>query len=218
MLGFGKKTGDKYPLEIKCKSDCFEKLKDYITKRTYNPDEIVIYITRTNTGEHSTTGTLVTDDGTISGYTVELPRGTDDECKTSCDDTSIPYDCYCIMEGTYDFEVNTKVYEEENKQYLTNNSLRIISDIENGRDGVLVHKGSDDAKGWAKGCILPMPSRPIDNCKYGDYKVPPRIDSNVSHQFVIDICNWVRQRENEIRQRNAKVKNIPHRIVISKTF
>ncbi|MCQ2375519.1 MAG: DUF5675 family protein, partial [Salinivirgaceae bacterium] len=174
-LGFGKKNGDKYPLEITCNYDCVDDLKNYVLNSAYNPDEIVIYITRTNTGEHSTTGTLVTDDGTISGYTVELPRGTDDECKTSCDDTSIPYDCYCIMEGTYDFEVNTKVYEEEKKQYLTNNSLRIISDIENGRDGVLVHKGSDDAKGWAKGCILPMPSRPIDNCKYGDYKVPPRI-------------------------------------------
>ena len=217
MLGFGKKTGDKYPLEIKCKSDCFEKLKDYITKRTYNPDEIVIYITRTNTGEHSTTGTLVTDDGTISGYTVELPRGTDDECKTSCDDTSIPYDCYCIMEGEYDFEINTKLYNEGSwKENFTNNTLRITSSIPNGRVGVLVHKGRDDAKGWAQGCILPMRKEPAKNCKYKSNDRKNEEDD--PELFTKEIVDWVRQRENSIKSRNPNLKSIPHKIVITKTF
>jgi hypothetical protein len=224
MLGFGKKDGDKYPLEITCNWDCVKDLKEYIINRTYNPDEIVIYITRTNTGEHSTTGTLVTDDGTISGYTVELPRGTDEECKTACPETSSkPYDCYCIIEGTYNFQVTTY---SKNANYV-NKSLRIISAIPNNRVGILVHKGQDDAKGWARGCILPMPKKPADNLSYDDRfkkdshgQMLRQNNASESEDFVISIVEWVKQRETEILSRNTNlnIKSIPHKIVITKTF
>lgn len=208
-------NNDKIALTIQVEKSKADDLQKYIGGYTYNPDEIVIYITRTNTGEHSTTGTIVSDDGIINGFSVELPRGTDSECMTSCPDNSkIPHNCYCIMEGTYNFEINTKKYDEGDTK---NTSLRIISRVDNNRIGILVHGGRDDAKGWAKGCILPMPKKPIDNCVYGAENRNNSKDESIS--FVQHIIDWVHGRETEISMRTKKdIKSIPHKIVITKTF
>ena len=204
---------DKIALTIQVEKSKADELAEYIGGCTYNPDEIVIYITRTNTGQHSTTGTLVTDDGTINGYTVELPRGTDSECKTSCKDDSKPYDCHCIIEDTYNFEINTKKYGEGD---IKNTSLRIISTIKNNRIGILVHGGTDYAKGWSMGCILPMEKAPKINFSN---KGTPNNSKDESISFVKRIVDWVHSRETEISMRtNKDIKSIPHKIVITKTF
>jgi hypothetical protein len=195
-----------------------EALREYLfgggigPKKTGSSDTIRIYITRTHTGNNSTTGTLTTDDGAISGYTVELPRGNDSECHTICNDAIKPFDCHCIAEGVYLFEINTKSYEDESTK---NFSLRVTSDVPKGRTGILLHGGRDDAKGWSQGCILPMPNAPeINSALYSEYRnntVGQSID------FTKKILEWVRFREATIKKRNKDAKII-RQIIINKTF
>ena len=214
-------NNDKIALTIQVEKSKADDLQKYIGGYTYNPDEIVIYITRTHTGEHSTTGTLVTDDGTINGYTVELPRGTDSDCKTSCEDNSIPYDCHCIIEGTYNFEITT----DSKKAYYNNQSLRIFSDykfktVPNERDGILLHRGQDDANGWSQGCVLAMPNKPIDNLSYDNRKQGGKdVRKNTEQQsldFVLSIVSWVKRREVEISSRHPEWNKVTHKIIITR--
>ncbi|QKG79904.1 DUF5675 family protein [Tenuifilum thalassicum] len=179
-------------------------------------DTIRIYITRTSTGINSTVGTLKTDDGVISGYTVELPRGNDSECKTPCGDNTIPYDCYCIAEGIYNFEINTKVYKVNSPK---NYSLRITSAVPDGRSGVLVHAGRDDAKGWSMGCILPMPNEPNKDLNYEDrFKLGRNNTIEESLDFTKEILDWVRLREAEIKERNKGIEKVVKQVIITKTI
>ena len=214
-------NNDKIALTIQVEKSKADDLQKYIGGYTYNPDEIVIYITRTHTGEHSNTGTLVTDDGTINGYTVELPRGTDSDCKTSCEDNSIPYDCHCIIEGTYNFEITT----DSKKAYYNNQSLRIFSDykfktVPNERDGILLHRGQDDANGWSQGCVLAMPNKPIDNLSYDNRKQGGKdVRKNTEQQsldFVLSIVSWVKRREVEISSRHPEWNKVTHKIIITR--
>jgi hypothetical protein len=176
-------------------------------------DTIKIFITRINTGTNSTTGTLRTDDGTIIGYTVEPPRGSDNESKTSCTDNEIPFDCHCIVEGVYNFEINTKVYDEGD---IKKHSLRITTAVPDGRTGVLVHGGRDDAKGWSQGCILPMPNDPEKNSELSSLN---RKNTKVqSVNFTIEIIDWVKQREIQIKKENKVIKKVVKQIIIIKTF
>ena len=219
LISFKQSTDDKkIALAIQVDKDNADWLMKYLGGYEYNPDEIVIYITRTNTGEHSTTGTLVTDDGTISGYTVELPRGTDGQCKTQCNDESKPYDCYCIMEGEYEFCVYRDEYDQTHKD-IKSVSLKITSSISNGRTGVLVHGGQDDAKGWSKGCILPMPNIPNINLSYEERFTVTRNNSiKQSMDFTQNIVSWVKSKNEEIKKRNPNMKYVPCKIKISERF
>lgn len=176
-------------------------------------DTVKIYITRTHTGDNSTTGTISTDDSTITGYTVELPRGTNNECQTICTDNTVPFDCHCITEGVYNFEINSKSYNAGN---IKNYSLRILSAIPNGRTGVLIHGGRDDAKGWSQGCILPMPNAPKKDCKLYDQGRNNTKEQSVD--FTKEILDWVRLREAEIKKRNKESKKVEKQIIITKTF
>ena len=150
---------------------------------------------------------------TITGYTVELPRGNDLECKTSCTDDEIPFDCHCIIEGVYEFEINTKVYDAGS---VKNHSLRLTSTVQNGRAGVLVHGGRDDAKGWSMGCILPMPNEPEKNSEL--YSQGRNNTKAQSVDFTKTIIDWVKQRETEIKKNNKDIKKVEKRIIITKTF
>lgn len=176
-------------------------------------DTINIYITRTQTGNNTTTGTLRTGDRSIYGYTVELPRGTESQCSTNCTDEETPYDCHCIVEGVYSFEINTNVYNAGNTK---NHSLRIVSPVPNGRTGVLVHGGRDDAKGWSQGCILPMPNSPEIN----SVLFSPNRNNTVTQSidFTKEILDWVRMREVDIMERNEDISNVVKQIIITKTF
>jgi hypothetical protein len=88
--------------------------------------------------------------------------------------------------------------------------------IQNGRAGVLLHKGRDDAKGWSQGCILPMPNEPEKNSELSS---TGRKNSQVeSYDFVMLIRNWVIQRENEIKNNNPHVRTVVKQIIITKTF
>lgn len=219
LFSFRQSTDDKkIALAIQVDKDNADWLMKYLGGYEYNPDEIAIYITRTNTGEHSTTGTLVTNDGTISGYTVELPRGTDDECKTICNDGSKPYDCFCIMEGEYEFCVYRDEYDQTHKD-IKSVSLKITSSISNGRTCVLVHGGQDDAKGWSKGCILPMPNIPNINLSYEERFTVTRNNSiKQSMDFTQNIVSWVKSKNEEIKKRNPNMKYVPCKIKISERF
>ena len=177
--------------------------------------DIKIYIQRTSRGKHSTTGTLTTDDGTIKGYTVEPPRGTDNQAETICTDTEkIPFDCFAILEGTYDFEVNQKTgYKLDSQKH---ESLRIVSKVPNGRTGILVHGGRDDAKGWSAGCILAVPKKPFKNLSYEN-----RDNSNNSEKEALEfnrkLKQWVIEREQAIKKK-YKIKKVSKQIIITKTF
>jgi hypothetical protein len=203
---------DNFLFEFAVLKEDKDKFEDYIYGK-FLSNTIKIYITRTNTGTNSTTGTLRTDDGTITGYTVELPRGTDSQCMTICGDNETPYDCFCISEGTYNFEINTNTYDAGDiKEY----SLRITSSIPNGRSGVLVHGGRDDAKGWSQGCILPMPNEPKKDCiLYGEGRNNTKVQSI---NFTKELIDWVKLRENEIKKRDKKIKEVKKQILITKTF
>jgi hypothetical protein len=189
-----------------------DKFENYLYARKTS-DTIRIYVTRTHTGSNSTTGILRTDDGSITGYTVELPRGSDNDCKTPCEDMNKPYDCYCIMEGIYNFEINTKVYNEKDVKYY---SLAITSAVPNGRTSVLLHGGRDDAKGWSQGCILPMPNPPEINSPYASKNRKNTKEQSID--FTKELINWVRMREAEIKKQNKQIDKVVKQIIITKTF
>jgi hypothetical protein len=189
-----------------------DKFENYLYARKTS-DTIRIYVTRTHTGSNSTTGILRTDDGSITGYTVELPRGSDNDCKTPCEDMNKPYDCYCIMEGIYNFEINTKVYKKGNPR---NYSLRLITPIPDSRTGILVHGGRDDAKGWSQGCILPMPNPPEINSPLYSKNRNNTLEQSVD--FTKELINWVRMREAEIKKQNKQIDKVVKQIIITKTF
>lgn len=194
----------------------YESLRNYLfgdtngTTRTIT-DTIKIFITRTFTGSNSTTGILKTDDETITGYTVELPRGTDSQCKNSCDDIKVPFDCYCIIEGTYDFILNeTGKYPGESLRLEPNKN------IPNDRSGILIHKGRDDAKGWSQGCILTMPNEPEINSDL--YSANRKNTQDESQEFIMRLREWVTLRENSIRKKKPEIKSVTKKIIITKTF
>ncbi|MEE0912485.1 MAG: hypothetical protein U0L67_08555, partial [Paludibacteraceae bacterium] len=178
-------------------------------------DEIIIYVNRTNQGEYTTTGTLRTHDGKVVGYTTELSRGSDEECKTPCNDGSIPYDqCNCIVEGMYLIAVNDKNYglTKAGKLKCKNNSIRITSTIPNSRSGVLLHSGQDDAAGWSQGCIILLPNTPTLDLKYEDRKRRGRNNTqDESMAFSIKLQNWLRERIRE--NPNAK-----RRVIITREY
>lgn len=205
---------DKYELLIKVNTETKDNLGEYLNLEAPTvSDTIKIFITRTHTGTNATTGTIKTDDGTITGYTVELPRGTDNECKSICSDNTVAFDCYCIMEGIYYFEINTKDYDATSTK---NHSLRIVSTVPNGRTGILIHGGRDDAKGWSQGCILPMPNQPKTNCELYDTGRNNTKDESVD--FTKELLEWVKKREAEIKKNNKELETVTKQIIITKTF
>jgi hypothetical protein len=193
-----------------------DKFENYLYARKTS-DTIRIYVTRTHTGSNSTTGILRTDDGSITGYTVELPRGSDNDCKTPCEDNDEPpWDCYCIMEGIYNFEINTKVYDDDD---VRNYSLVITSAVPSGRTGILLHGGQDDAKGWSQGCILTVPNEPKRDLSYQDrFRLGRNNTIEDSKNFTKSIIDWVRLRETQTKKQNKQIDKVVKQIIITKTF
>jgi len=117
------------------------------------------------------------------------------------------------MEGIYNFEINTKVYNEKDVKYY---SLAITSAVPNGRTSVLLHGGRDDAKGWSQGCILPMPNPPEINSPYASKNRKNTKEQSID--FTKELINWVRMREAEIKKQNKQIDKVVKQIIITKTF
>jgi len=69
---------------------------------------------------------------------------------------------------------------------------------------------------------LPMPNDPVVNLSHAG-RIVNGVDMRnntraESHQFTISIVNWVRKREQEIRERNEDIDNVVKLIIITKTF
>lgn len=167
--------------------------------------EIVLYVKRTNSGNHSTTGVIRSDDGIIRGYSAEQPRGSDDECKQNCNDDTKPYQCHCIIEGVYSICLNTY-------GAYANHSLRINQTVPRARGGILVHKGQDDAEGWSQGCILALPNQPVEDVSYVNrFNQGRNNTAQQSADFVDDIYDWMQSRINSSQ-------NTPCKIIVTKNF
>ena len=176
-------------IEIVIRLEDVEEFEDFI----FGEDrKIVIRINRFRNNSDRTIGLLNIDNGAVTGYTLELPRGTDFECQSTCTDVLKAESlCKRILRGTYRFEITTW---SNNTNYI-NKSLR-ISDVP-GRTGILIHRGVN-ARIWSYGCILAMRNDPTnDNDNITAAQRANTITD--SENFCIEIVNYVNRRKDEIR-------------------
>ncbi len=166
-----------------------DKLEEYL----FPPKQIVIRVTRTSKETNRTVGTIDVDNGAITGFTLELPRGTDEECKTSCPKTiqlgESTNTCHCIVEGTFNFTVTTS---SDNTNHI-NKSLRLANEDTEPRASILIHRGQY-ARGWSRGCVIAVPKNPM-----GDVLNNYSNNTEESMDFCIEIVNYVNQQENAIK-------------------
>ncbi|MDR1180672.1 MAG: DUF5675 family protein, partial [Bacteroidales bacterium] len=200
-LCFGK-NDDKYALKIKTNEDCFDVLFEYIYGVTVkDPDHMItIRLNRIRNNQHRTVGELSVDNGTIRGYTLELPKGTDSECQNTCtDEKKAQNECKRILSGVYNFEINTT----SSRADRNNTSLR-LRDIP-GRIGILIHNGVN-ARIWSMGCILAMRHNPVNDSDNATASQRANQDDD-SLDFCTEIVEHVRRRVIEINQK-YNVQNV----------
>ncbi|MDD2278180.1 MAG: hypothetical protein PHD06_02920 [Bacteroidales bacterium] len=176
-------------VEIAVPEDQADEFERYL----FGDNRIIIRIVRTHLENERTVGTIEIDYGVIKGYTLELPRGTNNQCNTDCpDDTPLTSEnnCHSIIEGNFNFSVTTS---SKNSSHI-NKSLRLDSEDTSPRSSILIHRGTW-AKGWSHGCIIAVPNNPINDTEGN------RANSAVqSEDFCIEIVNYVKQRELKIKQ------------------
>lgn len=171
-----------------------EEQADAFERYVFGDSKIVIRIIRTHLETDRTVGTIDVDNGALTGYTLELPRGTDTQCNTPCP-ASTPLtnenNCHCIVEGNFNFSVTTS---SDNSNHI-NKSLRLKSEDTSPRGSILIHRGTW-AKGWSRGCIIAVPNNPINDSSGN------RANSAIqSEDFCVEIVNYVKQRELTIKQK-----------------
>jgi hypothetical protein len=155
--------------------------------------DITIEINRIRTDTSRTVGVIEIDNGAITGFTLELQKGTTEECCSICTDLKkADNNCHRILAGTYDCDITTY---SENTNYI-NKSLR----LENvpGRTGILIHRGVN-ARIWSYGCILAMRSNPINDAD--DASASERANTVTdSENFCTEIVSYISNRKARIRE------------------
>jgi hypothetical protein len=173
-------------------------------------DKIIIKVTRIKHNDTRTIGILNVDNGKFHGYTLELPKGTDTECQAKCTTAKkAAGECARIMKGSYKFDVTTW----SSKSWAISHSLR-LEDVP-GRDGILVHRGVN-AKIWSEGCILAMRYNPINDTD-ATAAGERANDVDDSHEFCTEIHDYIKQREDEIKER-FKLDIVEKLIIITEEF
>ncbi|MEQ8880773.1 MAG: DUF5675 family protein, partial [Cyclobacteriaceae bacterium] len=123
----------------------------------FGENRIIVRVERMKHNDKRTVGTISVDNGKKTGYTLELPKGTDNECKSECTDSKkMNNKCHRVIKGTYVFSITSW---SENANFI-DKSLRL--DNVPGRNGILIHRGVN-ARIWSKGCILMMRNDPVND-------------------------------------------------------
>jgi hypothetical protein len=177
-------------VEIAVPEDQADEFERYV----FGDNKIIIRILRTHLENDRTVGTIDIDYGTIKGYTLELPRGTDRQCNTPCpDETPLTSEnnCHSIVEGSFRFTVTTWSGTNE----FINRSLRLKDEDTHPRGSILIHRGTW-AKGWSHGCIIAIPNDPINDTAGNRAN-----SATQSEDFCVEIVNYVKQRELAIKQK-----------------
>ena len=169
--------------------------------------EIIVEIERIRNNDHRTVGKINIDNGAITGYTLELPKGSDSECKSACTDSKkIDNECKRIVQGTYTFGITTW----SDKADFINKSLR-LNNIP-GRTGILMHRGVN-ARIWSYGCILAMRNDPTnDKDDAGPSERANKIDD--SEAFCVEIVDYIKKRSNEIKKEYS-IDEVVMKIIIT---
>ena len=130
MLGFGKKDGDKYPLEITCNWDCVKDLKKYIYKTMLQEDPIqkALTIIETYIGK-----TYNQDSGTLRTDTTEEALERMDCSELACRFLQLA----CGLDNvpnltTADFADIAKIGSNEYVQYIAGSKQNTYTDIKPG--------------------------------------------------------------------------------------
>ena len=155
-------------------------------------DKIIIRVNRIKTNSKRTISTLDVDNGAIKGYVLERdgkPREQEviEESKKR------------IRAGEYNFEIT---FWSGKKKYI-NKSLRILNVP--GRGGILFHWGNIETN--SDGCLLGNPKEPLTSSSnsYED-----------SRKFVLEIVEYVRKRETEIKK-EYNLKKVEKKIIITQS-
>lgn len=204
----GKKLPNNFELVIKTNTESKEVLGDYLgVNYNFGLDRIIIRINRIKNNEDRTVGILNIDGDAISGYTLELPKGNENECKSECTpELKIDNKCNRIYKGTYKFRVT----EVSSKSWAINKSLRLL-DIP-GRTGILMHRGVN-ARIWSEGCILAMKNDPSND--EDDTSAEDRANKVTdSEDFCVEVVNYINQREEEIKE-YYKIEEVEKIIIIT---
>ena len=189
-------TVDKYLGDyLKVKGEGKEVEGHWIAKSAMEGEnKIVIKIERQKYNDHRTVGTINVDNGEKVGYTLELQKGSDSECKSICTDTKKSEDnCHRIIKGKYDFSVTSY---SSNTDFI-NKSLRLASVP--GREGILIHRGVN-ARIWSYGCILAMRNDPTNDAD--DAMAEDRANTVTdSEDFCIELVDYINDRTKEIKDK-----------------
>ena len=153
-------------------------------------DKIIIRVNRIKTNSKRTISTLDVDNGAIKGYVLERdgkPR----------EQEVIKESKKRIRAGEYNFEIT---FWSGKKKYI-NKSLRILNVP--GRGGILFHWGNIETN--SDGCLLGNPKEPLTSSSnsYED-----------SRKFVLEIVEYVRKRETEIKK-EYNLKKVEKKIIIT---
>lgn len=189
-----------------------EILKEYLfgAEKVTDPEadkKIIIKINRIKNNNYRTVGTINIDNDAIIGYTLELPKGTDVECQSSCtDEKKIENECTRIIKGSYIFSITSW----SNKTEYINKSLRI--DEVPGRTGILIHRGVN-ARIWSNGCILAMRNDPTSD---SDNATASQRANSVtdSEDFCVEIVNYINERKAEIMEK-YKIDVVEMKLIIT---
>ncbi|MDR1225470.1 MAG: DUF5675 family protein [Prevotellaceae bacterium] len=168
---------------------------------------INIEITRLSNNASRTVGTINVDNGAITGYTLELPKGTSAEAQSTCtNEKKDNNECKRILAGTYEFEINTNPNSDK-----INKSLSLSNPP--GRSAILIHSGVN-ARIWSMGCILAVRNNPTGDADNAIAAQRANQQIADSESFCIEIVNYVKQKKAEI-QTKYKVTKVKMTVRIS---
>jgi hypothetical protein len=182
-------------------------LKEYLFGSIWDEKKVIVQINRVKHNSNRSVGKINVDNGALTGYTLELPKGTDSECQSSCTaEKKSENKCNRIIKGTYKFDITTS----SSLSFAINKSLR-LSDVP-GRSGILMHKGVN-ARIWSEGCILAMRNDPTNDA---DNASATNRANNIddSEDFCIELVNYIKQRESEIKSK-FKLDKVEKIIIIT---
>jgi hypothetical protein len=146
-----------------------KQFESYINlKGIIQPDEdiktINIIVERLFSNDFITIGEIRLEGTDLKGYTLELGKGTDEQCKKSCViEKQVKFECKRIPKGTYKFKLNTSSTAQAGQHSYKSLWLENTNINGSERDGILVHRG--DAYSWTQGCILAMSNDDLESIK-----------------------------------------------------
>jgi hypothetical protein len=121
---------------------------------TITNEGITLRLKRKYSNSKITVGELTVDgDDNVKLVTLELKKGTQEQCFSKCNNKNKTDSCHRIWNGTYRFELNTKETTLQPQHRYKSFQLHTKNiPTGNNREGVLMHTGWNDS--FTDGCIL----------------------------------------------------------------